>query len=235
MTESATIQRPNAGSTFAKPPVILDTQHQLDSITADKVVYPDPVPPTRVLMLDIETLALGARPVITQIALLGYDLEEDTLLDSRHVQYYPVDPQLQLIPPRQIMASTIAWWMTQPDEARERFEFSTSQDFQDLPALARSLIMAFNELTQNGTIEYELVAQHPQFDVVAVETLLEELGFEKPWRHDRVYDLATKLKDAGINRKNVPTPKGFIPHVAFWDARWQIQQYLAAKQAIASR
>ena len=197
--------------------------------------YPDPIQPEVILMLDIESLALGPRPVITQAALLGYDLNEDELLDSRHVQYYPVDPQQMIIPPRRIMATTIAWWMKQSDDARENFELSTSNDFQDLPALGRNLISVFNQLTNNGTRPYELYARGPQFDVVAIETLLEELGLEKPWKHDSVRDLRTLLALAGVNPKNVVKPAGFIPHIAYWDARWQINQYLHAKRVLSGR
>jgi hypothetical protein len=51
-----------------------------------------------------------------------------------------------------------------------------------------------------------------------------------PWEYDRVVDLRTMLKRAGISGLNVPKPAGCIPHVAFWDARWQINQYLAASR-----
>lgn len=195
--------------------------------------YPDPVPPDLIISIDIETLALGPRPVITQIAMLGYDLQEDELLPQQHVQYYPIDPQQDIIPARRISSSTLSWWMKQSDEAREKFELSTPTDFQDLVALARNLITVFNQLTQNGTANYEVVAKGPQFDIVAIETLLEELGLEKPWAYDKVRDLRTMLAMAGINAKNVGKPSGTIPHVAYWDSRWQINQYLAAKRAIS--
>jgi hypothetical protein len=190
--------------------------------------FPDPTPPDMILSLDIETLSLGPRPVITQIALLGYDLQEDELMEIRHVQYYPIEPQQQIIPARTISASTILWWMTQPDEARERFKYSTEVEFEDLASRLRNLVSVFNQLTDFGKKNYELVAKGPQFDVVAVETLLTEVGLTVPWAYDRVIDLRTMLKRAGVNAKNVPQPSGCIPHVAFWDARWQISQYLAA-------
>lgn len=197
--------------------------------------YPDPEPPRRVLMLDIESLALGTRPVITQVALIGYDLDEDEFLDSMHVQFYPVDPQQQIIPPRRISASTIAWWMKQSDEARSRFEQSVSDDFAELPALARHLIVTFNQLTMDGRIPYELVAKGPQFDVAAIETLLEDLGLKAPWDYTKVRDLRTLLATAGIDGRNVAKPAGFIPHVAYWDARWQVNQYIAARRRLAGR
>lgn len=192
-------------------------------------------PPDMILMVDIETLALGTRPVITQVALLGYDLQEDELMDNRHVQFYPIEPQQQLIPPRVISASTISWWMKQSDEARERFEKSTSTDFNDLKALIQHLLITFDQLTIQGNANYEVVAKGPQFDVAALETLIVELGFEVPWKYDRVRDLRTYCAAAGIDSRTVPQPAGMIPHVAYWDARWQIDMYLAAKKALAGR
>lgn len=217
------------------PTLNLADHQQVDEVTQDPIRFPDPTPPKRILMLDVESMALGPRAVLTQVALLGYDLEEDELLETRHVQFYPVDPQQQIIPPRRIMASTIGWWMKQSDEARERFEQSTSTDFQDLPALGRHLISTFNQLTDGGTIPYELWAKGPQFDIVAVETLLEEVGLSAPWDYGTVRDLRTLCATAGLNEKNVAKPAGFIPHVAFWDSRWQINVYLAARKLLAGR
>lgn len=207
-------------------------EHQaLDETVSEK--FPDPEPPQVILMVDIESLALGPRPVITQAAMLGYDLEEDELLEARHVQYYPIEPQQQIIPPRRIMASTISWWMKQSDEARDRFEQSTGDDFAELPALARNLISVFHQLTHGK--RYEIWARGPQFDLVALSTLIEELGLETPWSYDLVRDTRTLCATAGINPKNVPKPSGFIPHVAFWDARHEINIYLAAHKALSRR
>lgn len=211
-----------------------DTVAEREEVAAESAtVHPDPTPPDLILSVDIESLALGPRPVITQIAMLGYDLQEGELLENRHVQYYPIEPQQQIIPPRRISADTIAWWMNQPDEAREKFKFSTEVEFEDLASRLRNLVAVFNQLTDYGKANYELVAKGPQFDVVAIETLLEECGLTVPWAYDRVVDLRTMLKRAGINAKNVAKPAGCIPHVAFWDARWQINQYLAAVRGSA--
>lgn len=193
-------------------------------------VFPDPTPPDMIVMFDIESLDLGPRPVITQIAMLGYDLQEDELMENRHVQYYPIEPQQQIIPPRTISAATIAWWMNQSDDAREKFKYSTETEFEDLASRLRNLVTVFNQLTDYGKTNYEVVAKGPQFDIVAIETILEEVGLSIPWAYDRVVDLRTMLKRAGINQKNVAKPAGCIPHVAFWDARWQINMYLAASR-----
>lgn len=210
--------------------------NRLDTaVAAEKEVFPNPTPADLLLMIDIESLDLGPRPVITQVALLGYDLNEDELLEIRHTHFYPIEPQQKIIPARTISASTIAWWMTQSDEAREKFELSTATDFEDLVALARNLVTVFNQLTDNGKANYEIVAKGPQFDIVALETLLKEVGLEVPWKYDRVRDLRTMLSLAGINPKNVDKPAGMVPHVAMWDSRWQIEQYLAVRKALAGR
>lgn len=209
--------------------------NRVDALTAatSAAGYPDPTPPDIIVAIDIESLALGPRPVITQIAMLGYDLQEDELLSPTHVHYYPIEPQQRIIPARVISASTLAWWMKQSDEARDRFELSTATDFEDLVALARNLVTVFNRLTDNGKANYEVMAKGPQFDIVAIETLLTELGLEIPWNYQRVRDLRTMLALAGLNERNIPDPAGMIPHVAYWDARKLIDSYLAAKKALA--
>lgn len=209
--------------------------NRVDALTAatNTAGYPDPTPPDIIIAIDIESLALGPRPVITQIAMLGYDLQEDELLSPTHVHYYPIEPQQRIIPARVISASTLAWWMKQSDEARDRFELSTATDFEDLVALARNLVTVFNRLTDNGKANYEVMAKGPQFDIVAIETLLTELGLEIPWNYQRVRDLRTMLALAGLNERNIPDPAGMIPHVAYWDARKLIDSYLAAKKALA--
>lgn len=183
------------------------------------------------LMVDIESLALGPRPVITQIALLGYDLELDELLDDRFFQHLPIEPQQQILPARKISASTLVWWMSQPDEARESFKLNEGDDFEDLVAAMRGFIAAFNRLTRNGTRDYELCAKSPKFDIVALETLIEELGLDVPWSYKNITDVRQDLRRAGIEEKNVPKPAGFIAHNAHWDARWQIESFLAARRA----
>lgn len=197
--------------------------------------YPDPVPADLLIAVDIESLALGVRPVITQVAMLGYDLNEDEYLETRFVEYFPIDPQLAINPPRKIQGGTLGFWADQPPEALSRIKFSTATDFEDLAVLGRGLIRTFNQMTDNGQKNYEIQAKGPQFDIAAIETLLGELGLEVPWEYDRVTDLRTDLRRARLNPKNIPTPKGFIKHVAYWDARYQIDLHLACKRVFATQ
>lgn len=198
---------------------------------ASAPVYPDPVQPEVILSIDIETLALGPRPIITEIAMLGYDLGEDSLMDQRHIHNYPIEPQQKLLPPREIHLGTLIaradWTNTKGIDFAEQLRLSSASDFEDLASLCRNLITVFNQITDSGRRPYEVVCARPQFDIVAIQTLLEEVGLAVPWRYDSIVDVRTMLLRAGINHKNVPLPSGCIPHTGFGDSRWQINQYLA--------
>ena len=198
--------------------------------------YPDPIQPDVIISIDIESLALGPRPVITEIAMLGYDLNEDSLLDARHIHHYPVEPQQRLLPPREIQLGTLIaraeWTTTKGIDFASELKLSAGSDFEDLASLCRNFIVVFNQMTNHGKANYEVVCARPQFDIVAIETLLEEVGLEKPWRYDSIIDVRTMLKRAGINHKNVPMPSGCTPHTGFGDSRWQINQYLAAVRGL---
>lgn len=190
--------------------------------------------PTLGLMLDIETLDLGARPVILQIALYPFDMETEELIPDALYQHLPMQPQLDLIPARTISADTMNWWMQQSDDARREFEKNVSDDFGELPLLMKQLIHRFNKLTNNGKRDYELIAKGPQFDVVAVETLMRDCGLPAPWRYDRIIDLRTLQRYAGVSSTDLTPPPGFIPHRADWDCKFQIQVYFETKRRLRS-
>jgi 3' exoribonuclease, RNase T-like len=194
---------------------------------------PSPTRPDLALMLDIESLDLGPRSVITQIALFALDLEEDETIDTHLHSYLPIQPQLDLMPARTISASTLWWWMQQPDEARAAFEFSTSEDFNDLPVLMQHFIVQFERMTRGRT--YQLWARGPQFDVVNVESLLRDCGLKAPWRHDSVADLRTVMREAGISSSDVEQPHGFIAHNAAWDCKFQLLCLREAQRKIRGR
>lgn len=201
-------------------------------------VYPDPVQPEIIVSIDIESLALGPRPIITEIAMLGYDLAEDSLLNARHIHHYPVEPQQRIIPSREIHLGTLIaraeWTHTKGIDFAEQLLLSSATEFEDLASLCRNFVVVFNQITNNGKANYEVVCARPQFDIVAIETLLAEVGLEKPWAYDSIIDVRTMLKRAGINHKNVPLPGGCTPHTGFGDSRWQINQYLAAVRGVVA-
>lgn len=195
--------------------------------------YAAKAPPTILLMMDIETLALKNRPVITENCLMGYDLENDEFLDAVHHQFYDIDPQLTIIPPRAIQGATIAYRMKESDEVRRNMELCAGTDFEDLTSVVRHFIRVFEQLTDSGQANYVLCTARPQFDVNAVGTLIEELGLVIPWAYDSIVDLRSLQRGLGINYKNTPLPAGAIPHTAVGDVRWQVEQYLEVKRKLS--
>lgn len=214
------------GITLTPPATLEQTIESTDVVV--EIVRPD-----LALMLDVESLDVGPRSVITQVALFALDLEEDEMLDTHVHSYIPIQPQLDLMHPRSISASTLWWWMQQPDEARAAFEFSTSEDFNDLPVLMNHFNVQFENITRGRT--YSLWARGPQFDVVNVESLLKDCGLKAPWKYDKVEDLRTIMKEAGLSSKDVDQPQGFIAHNAAWDCKFQLICLREAQRKIRGR
>src|SRR3546814_848882 len=145
--------------------------------------------PEVILMLDIETLAASSeRAVVSQAALIGYDLETDEMIPFRHHQFYPLDPQIKA--GRVVDADTIIWWMTQPDEARRHFLECASDDPEELPALLKNLEMMFRDLTKNRP--YEIYANSPNFDCTIMKSLYNDHGMTIPWDFSKARDLKTR-------------------------------------------
>lgn len=186
-----------------------------------------------ILMLDIESLDVGPRSVVTQIALYAFDQDEGSIMDDCIWSFIPIQPQLDLIRPRTISASTLIWWMRQEEAARKLFERNDDEDFGTLGTLMRHFLREFNRITRGRT--YELWARGPQFDVVNVETLLADLGLKAPWDYGSVRDLRTLMAAAGLRSADVARPEGFIAHQAGWDCRYQIAQYEEAKRHLRAR
>lgn len=195
----------------------------------------DEITTTLGIMVDIESLDLGPKSVVTQIGLYPFSMEEEEI-DSEMVlhTFLPIQPQFDL--GRTVSADTLVWWMNQKDEARAGFERNLSDAFEELPVLMRQFVRRFEKITNGLAPEsYEVIARGPQFDLVNIETLLAQCGERTPWRYDRVTDLRTLMRYAGLHARDVPPPEGFVAHDAGWDCRYQIKQYLAAKRGMRAR
>lgn len=183
--------------------------------------------PKRGLMLDIETLALGTRPVILQIGGIFFDFDDITTELQVVDLMLPAQPQLEMIPPRTVQMSTITWWFQNEPAAKTLFS-DLDGDLDELDAYLRMLARNFaGQMTGVGD-DYEVWARGPQFDIAAIESLMVERGIPVPWRYDRVRDLRTIMATAGINTADVPRLEGQIDHNAVWDSRYQIRCLAAA-------
>lgn len=215
-----------AGSTSS---ALVSDEPEIEQKTEHETLTLDVPMPTLGLMFHTETLDRGARPVILQAALYPFDMETEELIHDAVHQYLPMQPQLDLIPGRTISAETLFWWMKQSEEARAAFERNLSEDFDELPILMNQLIRRFNKLTQSGRVEYELIA-NGLFHVTAIETLMRDCGLAAPWQRERIVDLRTLKRYAGVG--DASPPKDYIEHRADWDCKRGIQTYYDAKRRL---
>jgi hypothetical protein len=184
------------------------------------------------IMLDLETLDLGPRSIITQVGIIAFPLDDPETEMRRISEYLPVQPQFEL--KRTVSFATILWWMEQEDAARKRLKESDGNDMEELLALVRSVHRKLGDLIRAvGETNVELWAKGPQFDVVNLETLFVDCGLQTPWRYDSVMDLRTLTRLAGIKTEMIGR-EGLVPHVAVEDAKFQIRHYVEAIKHLRS-
>lgn len=187
-----------------------------------------------IVMVDIESLDVGPRSIVTQIAMVAASADtEETFEDHVVWSFLPMQPQLDLIHPRTISATTFWWWMQQEDSARMKFEKNIIDDFEALPVLMRHLTREFKRMTDGQ--DYELWARGPQFDVTNIESLFKDCGMSAPWDYNKVRDLRTLMTEAGLRSADIPRPSHFIEHEAMWDCRYQLMCYFAARKNLRRR
>lgn len=183
------------------------------------------------IMLDIETLDTGPRSVIMQLAAVPFDFDEEEILHNKvFTIHLPIQPQLDLLRPRTISASTLAFWMEQSDTAKDIFSRCDIPDFESLRDGVSAFVYQFSRMIKN--VEYEVWARGPQFDITNIESLLVDLGFTAPWKYDKVRDLRTFMSAAGVTTKNVLRPESLPVHDAYSDCVYQIQCLFEAKRLL---
>lgn len=201
------------------------------------------------LMLDVETLGVSSQAVVTEVAMIPFDMyDEDRFSDhvGEYRDYLPLDPQVAT--GAICEASTIKFWMEQDNKARLKM---ANRLAGDAGTLARALERAAHtiltwrnsanaDLTQEqrdaGESNFELWAKGPQFDVMLLERLLSSAGIRLPWVYHEVRDLRTLIKEADLNLDTeVTKPVDYVQHSAKSDCRFQIASYYAARKKLGGR
>lgn len=190
----------------------------------------EPTPNGLGIMVDIESLDLGPRSVVTQIAFVAFPLDDPDTVVKEVNEFLPIQPQLALN--RTMSASTILWWMTQSDDARGLFQYNDGDDLDELLAMVRSVSRKFTQ-SLAGFPSYEVWARGPQFDIVNLESLLIDCGESVPWKYDRVRDLRTIMGAANLKTADVVPSREFTKHVAIEDCYFQIECLYAAHRKLA--
>lgn len=184
------------------------------------------------IMWDTETLGLGPKAVVTQLTFVSFDLDDPDTKMREVEEFLPIQPQVTL--GREVSASTILWWMRQPDEARAMFQKNDGEDFDELLALVNSVNRKLSQ-ELDGAVEYEIWARGVSFDMPIIESLFNDVGQKPAYRYDRVFDLRTLMRDAKIGKADVPMRAGLIPHHALSDCLYQIDCLVEATRRMHAR
>lgn len=155
------------------------------------------------VMVDLETLGKGSDAVILSIGAVAFD---ETGVGSDF--YANIDPESCTRVGMKMDASTVMWWMTQGDQARQVFK-----DGSRLDIVLRNFTLWFASVGAEN-----VWGNGATFDNVILSNAYTLAGLERPWsyRGDRCYrTLKALLPD-------VKAPPNFgTAHNALDDARYQ--------------
>lgn len=185
------------------------------------------------VMIDLETLGLGPRSVVSQVGIIAFALDNPEQTIRSVEQYLTIQPQIALN--RTIDFDTVLWWMQQDEKARNRFIDNVGNDMEELLANVRSIARKLSQIIEQagGHDNVEIWAKGPQFDIVILETLLVDCGVEVPWKYNRIMDLRTLMALAGVATADVDS-SGITKHVALEDCRFQVRCYAEAVKQLHS-
>lgn len=175
---------------------------------------------TRRVSLDLETLGTSADAPIVQIGYALFDIDAGTIGASGCVYVRPMD-----LGGAQV--DTIAWWLVQSDEARERMRQALLTGVHPAMALAvlSRAIAGCAEVWGNGAT----------FDVAILEQTWAKYGqCARPWTHRAVRDMRTIVEAAevlrGFDKSSIPFVG--VEHDAGHDAEHQAKVISAAWAAL---
>lgn len=178
------------------------------------------------IMVDCETLGVGKRCVLLDIALVRFDINTGELGEVLHVC---IDRKTQQDAGRLTDQSTIDWWEKQSDDAKEIFNVIEQEGMSWSEAM--NAVHHFICKVRNAT----LWSNGANFDIAILEEAYHMAGKRQPWQmwktrcvrtlHDIVKELTgMKWKD------NVPPPA--VAHNSVEDCKYQIRYCVEAYAAL---
>lgn len=166
------------------------------------------------VMLDMETLGLGPRAVVINLALVAFDEQGDGL---GPYLFRVLDRQQQQELGRDTDASTVQWWASQPAEARAQL---------DVPGEGLSSVLTavryFLEDSTVGLARVRLWSCGADFDLALLQSLHRDAGLTPPWdfRQQRCYRTLKELQPREYKAACTAYPR-MNKHDALADAMWQ--------------
>ena len=158
------------------------------------------------VMLDLETMGNKSNSAIISIGAVQFDIESG---ETGEEFYRRVDLQSSLDIGLVINGSTIYWWLTQGNSAREE----VAQGGDHITHVLTDLTEWFNNYCVNG---FKLWGNGARFDIGILEDAYVKMGYtEMPWGFRDERDLRTLVAFAPYIKDKVVENnkgKGFLHH-----------------------
>jgi len=170
------------------------------------------------LILDIETLSLSAKPVITEIALVGVDLFSASTTDVNnqlidimqktrnnffHKQVYytglPIEEQLRK--GHSIDHSTLKFWFENCKKEQYYTGFSDEKSLEDVKIEILNFITRYRTIYNIPQYTINLWSNAPALDIAGLNSLFSKN--EYPFNYKNHLCLRTLYKSLGINTKRL--------------------------------
>lgn len=187
---------------------------------------------TRHFVIDIETLACCANPVITSIGVSSFILGPLAAREEIEEFYTDVDIQSCLDLGMKVDGSTISWWMKQDKKAQAPMAFAPGTSISMALGNLRSHI---SRVTEAHAKPY-LVWGHATFDPPHLESAYRCAGIESliPWKYNQPRDLRTLMPL--VNRDEVRSIEfEGVKHHALDDARHEAKELARALDYLKTR
>lgn len=170
------------------------------------------------VMIDLETLGLGADAVIMSIGAVKFDLHTGEIDDEAFYASVSIDSNLEL--GRKIGESTLLYWLNQSKEARVVFH--------EPKVHLRDALGQFTAWL--GRTKFCPWGNGPAFDLVKLAHAYESCGWDHPWEfwNERCVRTYRSLPGA----KAIPKVAPRIAHHAMHDAYAQAQHVIQIHQAL---
>lgn len=165
-------------------------------------------------MIDVETLGDGPTSLILSIGAVEFNPNSDLIGEGFHC-YLEIDSCLKA--GLTVDASTICWWMTQSEEARNIF----NQQHQSLSL--HTALYAFKQYIMGKSSAPIVWANGTNFDMPILENAFRKVGVATPWEYYNVRDYRTVKSALALELFEMLRVKPEVKHDAYHDALAQAQ------------
>lgn len=133
-------------------------------------------------MIDIETLGTGSNSVILSIGAVEFDPDSDAIGEGFHVL---INIDSCLNKGLTVNSSTLCWWMTQSEEARNIFNRHSE------PLHLASALLALRQYMLGKSAMPIVWANGSNFDFPILDNAFRKVEIESPWPYYNVRDFRT--------------------------------------------